>query len=119
MEFARLVFSNGACVNVEVPRTAYERERGLMERTVLLDTDGMLFDFGFNTYPRLWMKNMRIPIDMIFVNAAGAVVDVHANVPPSSPMVHESYFPARYALEVPAGWAAMFGVNLGHTMAFG
>lgn len=119
MDFAHVIFSNGARLNVEVPETDREREVGLMGRTDLLDTDGMLFDFERDMHPQLWMKNMRIPIDMIFINSVGVVVDARENVQPGNETRQSTWFPARYVLEVPAGWVERFRILGGHTMTFG
>jgi uncharacterized protein len=66
------------------------------------------------------MKNMKISIDMLWLDARGAVVHVEAAVPPCEAEPCPSYRPlkaARYVLELPAGDAARLGLAPGaHVM---
>ena len=67
---------------IEVARTEAERERGLMGRNHLAHGRGMLFLFPRPGRVTFWMHDTHIPLDMVFVDAAGRVTGVHANAKP-------------------------------------
>lgn len=75
---------------------------------------GMLFDFGRDDTWRIWMKDMHIPIDVLWLDREGRVIHMVRDMQPASYPKH--YFPykkARYVLELPAGAAARAGVEQG------
>ena len=106
-------------VRVEVARTPEAWSRGLMGRQTLAENTGMLFIFPDDTVRTFWMKDTVIPLDVIFVNASGAIVSIKTMAPcvnkPACP-TYESGVPARYALEVAAGFAARNGVRPGDAL---
>ncbi|MBR1544910.1 MAG: DUF192 domain-containing protein [Alphaproteobacteria bacterium] len=61
-------------LKLEVADTDEERLKGLMNREVLNENTGMLFDFVEPDYYSMWMKNTLIPLDMIFFNKDGRVI---------------------------------------------
>ena len=92
--------------------------RGLGDRESLPDDRGMLFVFPEPGRHTFWMKNMLIPIDIIWISADGRVVDVQTARPePGVPDPQlRRYNPngeAKYVLEVRAGLAAEQGVQAG------
>lgn len=105
---------------VELARTSEQRSMGLMERTSLGDSAGMLFlyerdepaDAGF------WMYRTRIPLDIAFLDSTGTVVAVRQMTPCTATLsvACTSYAPGvpyRAALEVNAGGLARLGIGLG------
>ncbi len=101
---------------VEIAGTAAERAQGLMQRAALDARTGMLFDFGRETAIRMWMKNTRIPLDMLFVGEGGGIRYIAANTVPYSEALIVAPEPARYVLEINAGEAARFGLQAGDTL---
>jgi uncharacterized membrane protein (UPF0127 family) len=74
--------------------------------------------------PRIWMKGMRFPLDLVWIDG-GRVVDVTARVPDQPPGTPDAelpvYAPSRPAnrvLEVNAGWAARNGVRPGDKVLY-
>jgi uncharacterized protein len=105
---------SGATVQAEVAADAKARERGLSGRRGLAEDRGMLFvypDHGARTY---WMKGMRFPIDIIWIDR-GQVQGVERSVPVprGSLPLYASDGPADHVLEVPAGWARRHGTKRG------
>ncbi|MBI4021430.1 MAG: DUF192 domain-containing protein [Candidatus Aenigmarchaeota archaeon] len=100
-------------VPVEVADSPEERQVGLMFRSGL--EGGMLFIFERDQPLSFWMKNTRIPLDIIFINSSLQVVSIQEAVPcdadPCPP--YPSAAPARYVVEVNAGFAGAQGVQAG------
>ena len=98
---------------VEMAETDEERSFGLQFRPQLPEKHGMLFDFGKTQPIFMWMKNTVIPLDMVFIDAAGRVTRVAENTTPRSLDVIPSGSPVRSVLEVAAGTAAKLGIGKG------
>src|SRR3972149_4363578 len=75
---------NSAVIKTEIAGTPAERTRGLSGRECIGKNQGMLFVFDKPDYYPFWMKNMRFPIDIIWIDASKKVVYVKSNVAPSS-----------------------------------
>jgi uncharacterized membrane protein (UPF0127 family) len=100
-------------LSVELAKTAAEREQGLSGRDSLT-TDGLLFIFPKSGYPGIWMKNMRFPIDIIWIGADLKIVHIEENVSPESyPKIFRSSVPALYVLETNARFVDTFGIAVG------
>lgn len=68
-------------VNLEVASSTQEIQNGLMWRTALPETQGMVFLFPDKRAVRFWMFNCFINLDMIFIKD-GKIVEIAKNVPP-------------------------------------
>jgi len=94
----------GKKFNVEIADSVEEREKGLMFRDSLCDDCGMFFIFESEGKHGFWMKNVLMPLDIIYINEEMVVVDV-LNVEPCGD-VCEVFYPkeeALYVLEVNKG----------------
>jgi uncharacterized membrane protein (UPF0127 family) len=100
-------------LDIEIADNENTRQMGLMFRRHLAMNQGMLFIFPFQEEQSFWMKNTRISLDMIFVNSAQEIVTIRRNTTPYSEESYTSTAPAQYVVEVPAGFADRFGVNVG------
>ena len=98
---------------VEIADDDAERAKGLMFRQELADDAGMLFDFGQERETAFWMQNTFIPLDMIFISAAGVVKTIHANARPMDTTSIPSGAPVRFVLEIPGGRAKEIGLAVG------
>lgn len=101
---------------VEIADNYASRERGLMFRKSLGPNDGMLFDFKTPQQVAFWMKNTLIPLDMLFIDQNGKVVNVAANAVPMSETNIPSDGPVLGVLELRGGRAAEIGVQAGDTV---
>ena len=100
-------------VEVEVARTPEQRGIGLMHRTALARSRGMLFDFGTTRQVTMWMKNTLIPLDMFFADRTGLIVTVAERTTPLSEKQIQSGQPVRFVLEMIGGSAARLGIGPG------
>ena len=101
-------FENGAKVNVEVVKEPLEITTGLMFRDKLGTDKGMLFSYGYDDRHTIWMKNMKFPIDILWIDSNNRVVHVAENVEPCVKEPCPVYIPSadsRYVLEVNANFA--------------
>jgi uncharacterized membrane protein (UPF0127 family) len=109
----------GKRITIEIADTDALREHGLMERTHMEDDHGMLFVFDDDAPRAFWMKNTKIPLDMLFFNADRKLVSVQHRVPPciADPCpAYSSGAPARYVLELNGGQAQKLGLSPGDEM---
>ena len=98
---------------VEIADNDASRERGLMFRKSLGPDVGMLFDFKEPQYVSFWMKNTLIPLDMLFIDTRGRVVNVAAMATPMSETTIPSAAPVLAVLELRGGRAAELGIKPG------
>jgi uncharacterized membrane protein (UPF0127 family) len=92
------------------------RERGLSGLSRLDDGTAMLFIFPTAAFWPFWMKDMRFPIDIVWIGEDGRVVTVKENVSPSTyPQTFAPEKPAINVIEIPAGDAAKAGIKAGET----
>ena len=112
---------DGTRVRLELALTDREKALGLMYRDSLPADAGMLFLFSADQPLPFWMKNTFIPLDLVWLDASGRVVDVRADVQPCREDPCPSYSPtapARTVLEVNAGFAAAHGIRPGAALRF-
>ncbi|MBV8154660.1 MAG: DUF192 domain-containing protein [Candidatus Eremiobacteraeota bacterium] len=107
-----------ADLQLDVARSAAEREYGLMNRTSLAPHTGMIFVFAQDAPVQFWMKNTLIPLDMVWVGADGTVRQVDANVPVVPPKLPDDQIPlesgvGQFVIELRAGEAAADGIEIG------
>jgi uncharacterized membrane protein (UPF0127 family) len=98
---------------VELADEPEERRVGLMHRREMAAAAGMLFDFGQNQQVSMWMRNTHIPLDMLFIDEQGQIVNIGHNTVPHSEEIVASNGPVRYVLEVPAGTSHLLGIKPG------
>jgi uncharacterized membrane protein (UPF0127 family) len=98
---------------VELAVSPEQRSRGLMFRESLEEDRGMLFDFGRPQVVSMWMRNTYVPLDMLFIDAAGRITQIAADTQPLSDTVVASRAPVRAVLELRAGVSAKLGIEPG------
>lgn len=115
------IVPDGTRVTLELATTDKDREMGLMFRDSLKPDAGMLFIFDKEGLYPFWMKNTFIALDMVWLDAAGRVVFVHADVPPCHRDPCPSYSPraaGRAVLELNSGFAAKHAITVGSQLRF-
>lgn len=111
---AQVIISNQV-IQLEVAQTPDQMATGLMFRTELAADRGMLFKFDSPRFARFWMKNVSIPLDMVFLKD-GEVVAIAADVPPCNTATCPTYGPdamVDQVLELRGGRAAELGLQEG------
>ncbi len=103
----------GGVVHAELVTRWEEIEVGLMFRGALAPDEGMLFRFPAPGRHGFWMKNTRLPLDILFVGDDGRVVNVAERAEPLRLRQHLSRGPVSEVLEAPGGWCAAHGVGAG------
>ena len=99
--------ATGAAYQVELATTPAERAKGLMYREYMPPDAGMLFVFDQESPHGFWMKHTRIPLDALWIDTNGTIVDMQTMQPcpdttPRCP-TYAPRAPARYVLELNAG----------------
>jgi uncharacterized membrane protein (UPF0127 family) len=94
---------NSHAIRAEVARTPEERSKGLMLRKHMGKNDGMLFVFDQPQTVSMWMKNTLLPLSVAFIDEQGNIINI-AEMLPETLTTHSSIAPAKYALEMNAGW---------------
>jgi uncharacterized protein len=99
--------------NVEVVDTPESRAKGLMYVQELAPDAGMLFDFQDSRPVAFWMMNTYIPLDMLFIEADGTILNIHSNARPHDRTSIPSDGPVRFVLEIPGGRSEELGIEAG------
>jgi hypothetical protein len=93
-------------LDVELAESDYEHQTGLMHRSSMDKTHGMLFIYDDERpRPSFYMKNTQIPLDLIYINKEMMVVEINRNTKPFDETPIRANQPAQYVLEVNAGFA--------------
>jgi uncharacterized membrane protein (UPF0127 family) len=84
---------------------------------ILVEVAGMWFIFSNEKVRRFWMRNTLIPLDIIYVSAAGLVVSIIRRATPESDRSLPSEKPALYVLELAGGEARRLGIEVGNKLS--
>jgi uncharacterized membrane protein (UPF0127 family) len=116
-----LTFPNGTRIHVEVADTNEARAKGLMFREHLATDRGMLFVFAEPAQWVFWMKNTKVPLDIIWLDKNKRIVDIAEDVPGCVQEPCLQYQPSKdatYVLEVPAGAVKRLKLTKGMPLTF-
>lgn len=105
-------------IDIEIADTDSTRARGLMQRSSLPPKSGMLFIFEKESPQSFWMANTPLSLDMFFADSEGRIVTVAKYTKPGSSDHIRSDEPAKYVLEVTAGFADRHGIVEGDSLSF-
>lgn len=109
-----LIELDGTVVQAEIADTHEERIQGLSGREELAENHGMLSVFEREGTWGIWMKDMHFAIDILWLDEQGRIVTIlRSIVPETYPKVFYPLAPARYVLELPAGFADVHGIAEG------
>lgn len=101
-------------IPVEVAWTTEELYRGLSGRQSLPENQGLYFIFPFPYQIGIWMKDMKFPIDIIWIDSNNKITTIKENVLPDTyPQVFKSEGKTRFVLEVNDGFVKSHGIKVG------
>ena len=104
--------------NIELAETPAQQEQGLMFRRTLAPDAGMLFDFKDPTMATMWMHNTLIPLDMLFVDQHGRIVNIAQRAVPESDATIAAAAPVRAVIELNGGTAARLDIKPGDRVLY-
>jgi uncharacterized protein len=119
--FITIAYPNGTRIRAELADTNEKRARGLMFRDQLANDRGMLFVFSEPGQWVFWMKNTKIPLDILWLDSKKKIVDLVENIPGcfGDPCLqYQPAYDASYALEVPAGSIKRLKLSKGMQLSF-
>jgi uncharacterized protein len=103
-------------LNIEIADTLVLKTRGLSNRDNLDENSGMLFVYDDKQIRNFWMKDVRFPIDILWIND-GIVVGIQENIPHKLDNLDvvrfKSNMEVSMVLEVNKGWIAQNGIKTG------
>ena len=114
----------GQKIHAEVMIKQEDMMRGMMFRDSVAPDHGMLFIHGSPGNYKYWMYQVRIPLDIIWMNRLHEVVEISANTPPckeknaSNCPNFGGNQPAMFVLELGGGMAQKYGIQVGNRIEF-
>jgi len=118
MEKKKACFRNN-CFTVDLAVSFEDKKTGLMFRDSLEADKGMLFVYDKEGIYSFWMKNTKIPLDIIWIDEKNEVVYINLNTQPCNEENCPTITPdrnAKYVLEINAGMAGKIGLEIGDKM---
>src|SRR5215216_412956 len=112
----------GLELNADVPITSELMAKGLAVKNQLKESEAMLFIFEESAKHSFWMKDMKFPIDIIWLDSDSKVGHIEQNLQPCvSVLICTSYSPntdSQYVLETVAGFTQRHNVSVGTDIDF-
>lgn len=106
VSFHKEIIIGSAVVKVEIAMSPTEKQKGLSGRNFMGKNSGMLFVFSQPGIYRFWMKDMKFPIDIIWLDENLRIINIEKNINPNTfPKKFMPRLPAKYALEVNGDWS--------------
>lgn len=116
-----IITINNQKFKVTIASSQQEKEVGLSETKSLSENQGMIFLFEKPDYYSFWMKNMKFPIDIIYINN-DTIVTIKNNVPliktQENPTIYSSTQPADKVLEIQAGFSEKYKFKNGDKVTY-
>ena len=106
-------------ISLMVASDQVSREKGLGGRPYLANNEAMLFVFDDVTQECFWMKDMKFPIDIVWLSTSKRVVHIEKNIYPASyPKTYCSMMPAKYVIELNNGYTDSLNIKEGQALNF-
>lgn len=104
--------------NIEIAESDYETQTGLMYREYMEPDQGMFFIFPDILYHSFYMKNTKIPLDLIFIDEELRIASYKENAQPLDETGMSSEVPVQYVLELNAGQRQKYALEIGDRIEF-
>lgn len=105
-------------LDIEIADNDYDVQTGLMYRNSMQDDRGMLFVFPTMQPRYFYMRNTKFPLDLIYLDKDKTIVSFQENAKPFDESSLPSQVPAQYVLEVNAGLAEKWLLEIGDRMEY-
>jgi uncharacterized protein len=105
-------------IDIALADNDMSRSQGLMDVRFLKPDGGMLFVFDVQERLNFWMASTPLPLDLIFADENKSIVHIHHNAIPFSRQGIDSMVPAKYVIEVNAGFALTYDIKPGNTFSY-
>ena len=113
---------NDQILIADISATPEQRTKGLSVKDTLAENEAMLFVFDVEAEHRFWMKDMKFPIDIIWISSDKKVVDIEHNLQPCDLglfcSMYEPEGDSLYVLETVGGFAGKYQVVKGTPVEF-
>ena len=108
---------NNVPIKVKMARTGREQRRGLMFVDHLPQDQDMLFHYPKSQPLSFWMKNVKIPLSIAFIDSLGKIVAIKHGAPGDLTTI-KSPCPCKWALEMNKDWFRNNNVKVGDTIDY-
>jgi hypothetical protein len=115
----------GHVFKAEIARTDEAKTRGLMFRASLPADACMVFLYDDDGQRAIWMRNCKIALDVLWVDAQGRIVELVEKAPPCPPETKDEECPnyggavaSRHFIELAPGTIAKLGLKVGDAVAW-
>ncbi len=109
-------------IYVDLAKTPEQQAKGLSIKNTLNENEGMLFIFDTPKEYSFWMKDMKFPIDIIWISSDNKIVHIEKNLQPCIFfLICTSYSPhanSKYVLEVPSNYTTKNNITIGDRVNF-
>ncbi|WP_296382344.1 DUF192 domain-containing protein [Winogradskyella sp.] len=105
-------------IDIEIADNEYETQTGLMYRTKLETNHGMLFIFPDVQMRNFYMKNTKIPLDIIYIDESKTIISFQKNAKPFDETSLPSDAPSKYVLEINGGLSDVWQLAVGDKIDF-
>ncbi len=113
------ILVGGNIIEAYISDTDCKRGLGLSGREMLKDHEGMIFIFDTVGSHGFWMKDMKFPIDILWLDDGLSLIGIEKTVATSTyPEIFGQNYPSRYVLELPAGYSEENNVKVGNKIIF-
>ncbi|PCJ94476.1 MAG: hypothetical protein COA50_11995 [Flavobacteriaceae bacterium] len=105
-------------VNIEIADSEYETQTGLMYRETMEEDQGMFFIFSEEKMHSFYMKNTKIALDIVFIDADLKIASFQENTTPLNEAGLSSQIPIQYVLELNAGLVKKWGLKIHDSVTY-
>jgi len=111
---------NKTSIDLEIADTSERQVTGLSYRESLEKNSGMLFAFESRELKVFWMKDMKFPLDIIWIDG-DKIIKIDKNAPVAGSNPEKRYYsgePVDYVLEVNGGFVDLHNIKVGDRVTY-
>lgn len=116
-DYSSAIDIGGVAFEAEIADTPEKLQKGMMYRPSMKANQAMVFIYPQPQRAYFWMKNTLIPLDMLFFDASGSLLEIKHRVPPCKvadcPVYPSKQTQIKYVVELKAGASETLGIEPG------